>query len=280
MKQLSISWLYLSLLISALIINGCTPDRPEVKESPVALPPKKTTPIINYNVIARYPHDSSLYTEGLLFHEGKLFESSGAPSHLPQTRSTFGISDLKTGKFEIKGELDRNIYFGEGIVIIKNKLYQLTYQNQVCFVYDAKSFKKIGQFNYQNKEGWGLTTDGTHLIMSDGTYDLTYFNPDNFSVVKVLPVLKDGFGLDRINELEYIKGYIYANVWMTNLIVKIDPATGIVTGQIDLSTLYDESVAKNPDLGELNGIAYDSIQDRILVTGKLWPNIFEIGFPH
>jgi len=264
--------------IAALILSSCNPEQKPPAEKPVA--PAKTTPFISYEIREKFPHDITIYTEGLLFHEGRLFESSGAPSHLPQTRSVFGISDLKTGRFETKGELDKTVYFGEGILFFGDKLYQLTYQNQVGFIYNAKTFKREGQFSYPNKEGWGLTTDGTYIIMSDGTYNLTYFDPATLKVVKTIAVLKDGYGLDYINELEYINGFIYANVWTTNTIVKINPTNGDVVGQMDLTPLFNQALKDNVNLAEMNGIAYDKANDRILVTGKLWPWIYEINFPH
>lgn len=266
--------------VIVIVFYSCSPDRPDKPRESEVVAPSKTTPVINYVVKETYPHDIKLYTEGFLFHGDKLLESTGAPSHLPQTSSVFGVLDLETGKLDVKAELDKSIYFGEGIVVLNDKIYQLTYQNQVGFIYDAKTFKKAGQFNYRNKEGWGLTTEGKHLIMSDGTYNLTFIDPSNFNVVKTLPVLKDGYGLDNINELEYINGFIYANVWMTHLIVKIDPATGEVVSQLDLTALFDKSLKSNVNLAEMNGIAYDPIKDRILVTGKLWPYVFEIEFPH
>jgi glutamine cyclotransferase len=221
-----------------------------------------------------------LFTEGFLFHDNKLFESTGAPGNLPQTKSSFGILNLNTGKLDQKAELDRNVYFGEGILILNNYLYQLTYTNQVCFVYDAKTFQRKGQFNYRNKEGWGMTTDGKQIIMSDGSNLLTYINPSDFSVIKTISVSENGFALDFVNELEYIKGYIYANVWMTNFIVKIDPTNGNVVGKLDLGDLYADAKSANLNLAEMNGIAWDSISDKILVTGKLWPHVYEIKFEH
>jgi glutamine cyclotransferase len=182
-----------------------------------------TTPIINYAVTHYFAHDTSLFTEGLLFHNGQLFESTGSPDELPQTKSVVGISDLETGKFNTKIEIDKSKFFGEGIVFLNNKLYQLTYKNQVGFIYDAKTFKQIGQFKYSNKEGWSLTTDGTYLIMSDGTNNLTYLDPVNFSPIKTLSVTEKGYPVDKLNELECIKGFIYANIWMSDFIVKIDP---------------------------------------------------------
>jgi glutaminyl-peptide cyclotransferase len=234
---------------------------------------------IDYSVIKSYPHDVTSFTEGFLFHDGQLYESTGSPENLLYARSVFGPVDLKTGKIDIKGELDRKIYFGEGIVFFKNKLYELTYKNQKGFIYDAKTFKKLGQFSYDNKEGWSLTTDGTYIIMDDGTDKLTYVD-ENFKVVKTLAVTENGTPVDNLNELEYIKGFIYANIWMKNYIVKIDTATGKIVGKIDLSMLFDEAKAINPEIDVTNGIAYDSIDDKIYVTGKLWANIYQIEFNH
>jgi glutamine cyclotransferase len=163
---------------------------------------------------------------------------------------------------------------------MKNYLYQLTYTNQVGFIYDAKTFERRGQFAYRNKEGWGMTTDGQNIIMSDGTNNLTYLNPTDFSVVKTLGVTENGFALDFINELEYINGFIYANVWMTNFIVKIDPNSGAVVGKLDLGELYNECKKTNIALGEMNGIAFDAANNKVLVTGKMWPTVFEIAFNH
>lgn len=236
--------------------------------------------MIPFSVVKKYPHDKTVFTEGFLFHNNQLFESSGAPDYLPQTRSTFGIVDLEKGKLNIKGELDKKTYFGEGIVILNNRLYQLTYLNQTCFVYDAKNFQRIGQFSYQNKQGWGMTTEGKNLIMSDGTNILTWLNPNDYKVVRELSVTENGYALDYLNELELIDGYIYANVWMKNTIVKIDTVSGQVVGKLDLTNLVNEAKKNNPESLELNGIAYDSISKRVLVTGKLWGDIYEIKFEH
>ena len=172
------------------------------------------------------------------------------------------------------------MYFGEGIVILNNKIYQVTYTTQIGFVYDLKTFKKIGQFNYANKEGWGLTTDGKVLIMSDGTMNLTFIDPETFNVIKTMSVSENGYGLDNINELEYINGYIYANVWMNNNIVKIDAQSGKVLAKINLNPLLEEAKASHPSSLEMNGIAYDSLSKRFLVTGKFWPTVYEIKFEY
>lgn len=269
-----------SCFLAVILLSACGPDKPKENNVPppvVAEAPK--TPEIKFTVGNQYPHDVTSFTEGFLFHDNQLFESTGATDNLPQTRSLFGIVDLKTGKIDVKAELDRNIYFGEGIVFLNGKVFQLTYKNQMGFIYDGKTYKNIGKFNYTNHEGWGLTTDGKHLIMSDGTSYLTYLDPDNFSVVKVLDVGENDYVVENLNELEYIKGFIYANIWTTSTIVKIDPNTGDVVAKMDLSPLLYESKVKNPGSLETNGIAYDSINNRVLVTGKLWPTIYEIKFP-
>jgi glutamine cyclotransferase len=271
--------LFLSIISGVVVMSSCEPDKP--KQTIVELPFETVPeiPEIKFTVEKQYPHDINSFTEGFLFHDGKLFESTGATENLPQTRSLFGIVDLKTGKIDVKAELDRNIYFGEGIVILKDKVFQVTYKNQMGFIYDAKTFKNIGKFNYTNKEGWCLTTDGNSIIMSDGTSYITYLDPTSFAVTKVLDVAENNYVLVNINELEYIKGFIYANIWMTNTIVKIDPNTGDVVGKMDLTSIAEECKTKNPGAAEMNGIAYDSISNKILVTGKLWPTIYEIKFP-
>jgi len=238
------------------------------------------TPLINYAVTKFFPHDTTLYTEGLLVHDGELYESTGSPEDRPQTKSVIGVNDLVTGKMDKKIEIDRSKYFGEGIVIFKDKLYQLTYTNQVGFIYDIKSFKKIGEFTYANKQGWSLTTNGKELIMDDGTDKLTFLDPDSLKPVRILSVTENGVPVDKLNELEFIKGYLYANIWLTNFIVKIDPSNGKVIGKLDLTSLDFEAKNKYPGTDVLNGIAYDSIADKIYVTGKLWPNIYQIQFPH
>lgn len=238
------------------------------------------TPIINYAVTKFFPHETNLYTEGLLVHNGQLFESTGSPDDHPQTKSVIGIIDLATGKMDQKVEIDKSKYFGEGIVIFNDKLYQLTYTTQVGFIYDLKTFRKTGEFKYSNKQGWSLTTNGTELIMSDGTNKLTFLDPATLKPVKVLAVTENGVPVEKLNELEFIKGFIYANVWLTDFIVKIDPATGRVIGKLDFTSLSFEAKNKNPDAEVLNGIAYDAATDKIYVTGKLWPNIYQVEFAH
>lgn len=279
MKTIQLSSLaVITLALIIFLFAACDSDKPV--ETPVKTDTSTETaiPILSHTVVNKFPHDTTAFTEGFLFHDGKLFESTGSTEYYPYGKSSFGILDLEKGTLDIKSELDKKVYFGEGIVILNNKIYQLTYTTQIGFVYDLKTYKKIGQFNYSNKEGWGLTTDGKELIMSDGTFNLTYLNPETFKVTRTLSVTDNGYGLDHINELEYVNGYIYANVWMNNYIVKIDPQSGKVVAKLNLNPLLAEVKAAHPSSLEMNGIAYDSLTKRFLVTGKFWPTVYELKF--
>ena len=236
--------------------------------------------MINYGVGHVYPHDTTCYTEGFVYYDHHFFESSGAPADIPRTSSMIGIDDLGSGKVDKKIELDRNRYFGEGIVFFKGKLYQLTYKNRTGFVYDAATFRRVDSFRYQNAEGWALTTDSNSLIMSDGTSQLTYLDPVTLKPVRTLAVTENGAPLDSLNELEYIDHYIYANRYTQNYVVKIDPADGKVVGKLDLTSLVEQEKNRNPGSDVLNGIAYDPNTDKVYVTGKLWSAIYEIVFRH
>lgn len=269
-----------TLAFSLLLIAGCGDNNVPKKNQEAPASVEKTTPLLPYTIVKKFPHDTTAFTEGLLFHQGKLLESTGAPEYLPYARSSFGWADLEKGKLEVKAELDKQKYFGEGIVVVQNNLYQLTYTNQVGFIYDATTFQQKGQFSYANKEGWGLTTDGKHLIMSDGTNRLTFLDAKDQHLVKTLEVTENGYAADRLNELEYIKGYIYANVWMTNSVVKIDPANGQVVARLELDELTVQARANHRASLEMNGIAYDSLTNRVLLTGKFWPYVYEISFEH
>lgn len=269
------------LIPAALFFTACqspTIVEPEDKTH-IKVDETYTTPVLNYSLINTLPHDSTSFTEGFLIHDGQLFESTGYTENLPQTKSLFGSVDLKTGKINVKVEIDKTKYFGEGICFLNNKVFQLTYKNQIGFIYDAKTFKPKGQFGYLSKEGWGLTTDGKSLIMSDGTNNLTYINPETLQITKTLSVSENNFAVDYLNELEYIKGFIYANVYTTHHIVKINPETGNVVAKMDIEELFATAQKRYPYALETNGIAYDSIQNKVYVTGKLWPCMFEIKFP-
>lgn len=258
------------LFLISIVVLFCSCNSNEEDSEVIAY----STPAIKYQETNYFLHDTSLFTEGLLIHNGQLFESTGSPNTL--RKSFIGINDLKTGSFVKKTVLTDTALFGEGIVFLKDKVYQLTYKNQTGFIYDANSFKQLNKFTYKNKEGWGLTTDGTSLIMSDGTDSLTYLDPATLKPVKSLKISENGFARDSLNELEYIKGYIYANIWLTNNIVKINAADGKVEGKIDVSPLTFKAMLSRPDCGEPNGIAYDSATDHMYITGKLWPYIFQL----
>ena len=269
--------LFITIQLFLLLVN-CTGKNTKKVESPNETTSFPSVSVINYSVKSIIHHDTTLFTEGFAFYNNNLFESTGSPTL--SFKSLIGITDLKTGEFSKKIEIDNSKYFGEGIVFLKDKLYQLTYKNQTGFIFDANTFKKEGQFSYSNLEGWGLTSDGENLIMSDGTDCLTYLNPLNFKPSKILKITEKGILRDSLNELEFINGFIYANIWMNNSIVKIDPISGKVVGKIDLSSLTNESKTIYSRSDALNGIAFDSINDKIYVTGKLWPNIYQIEFKH
>jgi len=231
--------------------------------------PSRTTPIYGFKVIHRYPHDTRAYTEGLFFEGGYLYESTGQVGE-----SSVRKVELKTGKILQQTSLSEP-YFGEGIVTWHQKLIQLTWQNGVGFVYDAKHLKPHQRFSYQG-EGWALTKDSSHIYMSDGTADLRVLDPDSLQQVGSIHVTDGGLPVPNLNELEWVKGEIYANVWLTDRIARIDPATGRVKAWIDLAGLFDKRNVVDPGNDVLNGIAYDAQRDRLFVTGKRWPYVFEI----
>jgi glutaminyl-peptide cyclotransferase len=175
--------------------------------------------------------------------------------------------------------LTRGKYFGEGIAFLDGKVFQLTYTTKIGFIYDAKTFAKLGQFSFPSQEGWGMTTNGAQLIMSDGSSNITWLDPHSFRQAKILGVTDNNGPVSNINELELIKGYIYANQWQANYILKIDTASGKVVGKMDLSPVVSAARNSYPDAEVLNGIAYDSTSGKVYITGKLWPNIYEIKFP-
>ena len=220
-----------------------------------------------YEIVNTWPHDRDAYTQGLVFHEGKLLESTGQ-----EGRSSLRLVEPETGKVLKKINVPRP-YFAEGITFFKGKIYQLTWQHQLGFIYD-ESFEKLGEFSYRG-EGWGLTNDGSSLILSDGTNRIRFLDPDGFQVKRTISVLDGDTPVDRINELEYVHGEIYANIWHKDRVARIEPQTGRVVGWIDLTGLRALSDAKDNE-AVLNGLAYDESKDRLYVTGKLWPKLFEI----
>ena|ERR1700761_283320 len=230
----------------------------------------ETIPVYGYTVVRTYPHDTGAYTEGLFFQNGYFYEATGEIHH-----SSIRKVDPKTGEVIQRANLDTSDY-GEGIVAWKNKLIQLTWQSQHGFIYDLNTFKQIGQFDYPG-EGWALTQNGHRIFMSDGTPTIRILDPDTLKQVGKIDVTFNGKPLPNLNEVEWVKGQLYANVWLTHSIARIDPASGKVVGWINLTGLGpkpQETVDPNNDV--LNGIAYDAEHDRLFVTGKRWPLIYEI----
>ena len=221
-----------------------------------------------YEVVQVSPHDPKAYTQGLVFHDGKLLESTGQVG-----RSSLRLVEIETGKVLQKVDVPAP-YFAEGITLLKGKIYQLTWQHGVGFIYDAGSLEKRGEFNYQG-EGWGLTNDGQSLVLSDGTPQLRFLDPENFQVQKTIKVSDGSEPQSRINELEFVQGEIFANIWHAERIARINPQTGMVVGWINLSGLLAPGEVHDNE-AVLNGIAYDETKGRLFVTGKLWPKLFEI----
>lgn len=226
-------------------------------------------PIYGYKIVHVYPHDTSAYTEGLFYRDGYLYESTGE-----QGESTVRKVQLETGKVLQTHDVPSQ-YFGEGIVDWKGKLVQLTWKSETGFVYDLDGFRLQHTFSYPG-EGWALTRDSKHLYMSDGSSVLRILDPDTLKATGSIMVMANGVPVTNLNELEWVKGEIYANIWLTNRIARIDPATGQVVGWIDLTGLFDVNSLPEPGNDVLNGIAYDARHDRLFVTGKCWPKLFEI----
>jgi glutaminyl-peptide cyclotransferase len=231
-------------------------------------PASAAVPAYGYQVVRAYPHDTQAFTEGLFYLDGQLYESTGLEGH-----SSIRRVELETGRVLQEREIAPQ-YFGEGIVAWKDRLVELTWQSHIGFVYDLKSFSPISSFQYPG-EGWALTRDDHRLIMSDGTPDIRFLDPDTLAETGRIHVTDEGRPVGNLNELEWVKGEIYANIWQTDRIARIDPQSGKVVGWIDLSGLLKpEDIRGQVDV--LNGIAYDAEHDRLFVTGKLWPKLFEI----
>ena len=239
---------------------------PAPSSSPQPAPAR--VPVYGYEVVRTFPHDPTAFTQGLVIRDGVLLESTGrAPSSIRRVR-------LEDGVVLQKRELDPE-YFGEGLTEIDGRLVTLTWNNGVGFVWNAADLSPVSRFAYQG-EGWGLTHDGTRLILSDGSPNLRFLDPDTFAETGRVAVTLNGRLLPQLNELEWIDGEVWANVWQTNYIVRIDPASGRVVGVIDLTGLLPAGAVKDPRDDVLNGIAWDAANRRLFVTGKNWPSLFEI----
>jgi len=264
---------FFCLLCLLFFVSACNNNQPN--NTTVENNNNPAPPVINYTVVKVYPHDTSSYTEGLEWRNNSLYESGG----------NYGSSKLFQTTLEGKTLQSLSVpkeYFGEGITVLNNKIYQLTWKENKVFVYDASTFKKINELSWPY-EGWGMTNDGKHIIVSTGSSILYFVDPENFRILNQVSVANNYGPVSSVNELEYVNNFIYANVYETNYILKIDPQTGSVVGQVDLTGLLQKSGMQynlqkyEPNNGNvLNGIAYDSLKSSFYVTGKMWPALFEI----
>ena len=264
---------------------GDTPRNVNVNNKPSSPVPTRSgpAPVYTFDIVKTYPHDPKAFTEGLYFKDGYLYESTGE-----RKASSLRKVELETGKVVQKWDLPPDD-FGEGISELNGKIYMLTWQQELGRVFDAGTFKLLQEFEYQG-DGWGMTTDGTNLIYGQGTHVLKFMDPNTFKTVKTLPVFReDGRPLMQINELEWINGEIWGNIWHSeqldvlgkpNYIVRIDPNNGKVLGWVDLAGISPGDQSDDPDdeksENTLNGIAYDAANERIFVTGKKWKKLYEI----
>jgi glutaminyl-peptide cyclotransferase len=229
-------------------------------------------PVSAPSIVSTLPHDTSYFTEGLEFYDSTLLESTGqyGPSKLLQLNARTGevLKEVKLGEK----------YFGEGITVLHDTLYQLTWKEKTIFVYDVKTFKKIKEMPFDGTEGWGMTNDGKNLIVSTGSSNLYYYEPGTLKLLKTLTVSENGTPVPNVNELEYVDGYVYANQWQYDYIVKIDPSNGNVVAKYDLGGLIESVKRIDPNSEYMNGIAYNHATKKFYVTGKNWPQMFEIQF--
>lgn len=249
-----------------LSLTACKPRDPKPQ-----LPNPDAPKWMSYSVISTFPHDTSSYTQGLVIYNGDMYEGTG----------NYGFSklkkvDWKTGKSTQEISLPKE-FFGEGITILRDTIYQLTWKEKKVFVYSLKDFKKIKEFNV-DMEGWGLTHDGTYIIASNGGSDLYFFDPSTFKLIKTITVTEAGGAAFNINELEFIDGFIYANQYQYPYILKIDPSSGKIVAKSDLTTVWERIKAIEPNADVPNGIAHDTATKKTYVTGKWWPELYEIQF--
>jgi glutamine cyclotransferase len=267
MKRL-LSFATIVLLFPACKSNDASDNDTGATTIANAVPPPAN---VNYSIVASYPHDTASYTQGLIWQNDALYEGTGL-----EGQSRLMKVDLKNGKALQSISLDPTV-FGEGITIFNDKIYELTWESHVVYVYDAKTLKKIKEFTWDH-EGWGITHNGKELIISSGDSNLYFVDPETFKLLRIVGVTDNNGPVGNLNELEFIEGAVFANIYLTDYIVKIDPANGHITGKIDLSGLLEKSGKHvNKEEGHvLNGIAYDSVKNSMYVTGKKWPLLYEV----
>jgi glutaminyl-peptide cyclotransferase len=264
MMMLALAAIVIAVAVVVFLPRNGTPGEP--------LPGVPGAPLQPVEQVRAYPHDTLAFTQGLEFHGGRLYESTGR----------YGESGVREVELETGGVMRRvdlaHHHFGEGLTILDGRVYQLTWQDGIGYIYDLETFAPAGTFEYRG-EGWGLANDGRHLIMSDGSNQLRYLDPRTFAVVRVVEVRDGTLPVHRLNELEWVHGEIWANVWHSEHVARIDPRSGRVIAWLDLSGLIPAHQRPEDPEAVLNGIAWDREQDRLFVTGKLWPYVYEIRVP-
>ncbi len=253
------------LLAMLFTMSGCSYNHRTATGAPAA---DDQIPIYTYEVRHVYPHDPGAFTQGLIFRDGILWESTGLNG-----QSSLRKVELESGRVLKRIDVPQQ-YFAEGMTVFRDRVFQLTWQSQKGFIYDPETFQQLGQFAYAG-EGWGLTHDSEFLILSDGTNRIRFLDPNTFETKRTISVSVNNRPVNELNELEYLKGEIYANIWRTDRIARIDPQTGRVLGWIDLTGILP-ALERGALTDVLNGIAYDEAGDRLFVTGKLWPKLFEL----
>jgi glutaminyl-peptide cyclotransferase len=271
MKKINLPEINFFILLSlGIMVYSCNnPGSNDKNGTDTPAPADLNPKILSHSIISAYPHDTSSYTQGLTFYKGELYEGTGL-----EGKSKLMQKDLATGKSIRQIALDKK-YFGEGIAILRDTLYQLTWQNNVVFVYTLKDFKKIKEFPLPT-EGWGITHDGNKLIVSTGSGDLYFYDPSTFRLLSKTTIMEGSTVTFNLNELEYIDGYVYANQYNYPYILKIDPAAAKVVAKYDLNDMWNRVKNINPVVDVPNGIAYNELTKKIYVTGKLWPELYEI----
>ena len=259
----------LFIALAGTLILSCNSNTDTATDTNSNNPTPDAPRAISYSIVNTYPHDTSSFTQGLILHNGQMYEGTGeyGRSHLLKV-------NLADGKIQQKIPLAEK-FFGEGITVLNDTLYQLTWKEKAVFAYTLPTLKKVREFTIDT-EGWGLTTDGKELIVSDGSSNLYYYNPSTFQLLRTQSVTESGNLSFNLNELEYIDGFIYANQWQAPYIFKIDPGSGAIIGKIDLGEVWRRVKAKDPLADVPNGIAYDSSSGKTYITGKRWPELYEI----
>ena len=272
-RKILLPLIVVSLISSfTFLVVSCKPKDPVTTIEPPIENQTPPPPVLGHTIIQVYPHDTSFYTQGLTFYKGELYEGTGDPGYVG--RSRLMKIDLKTGNALKKISLSDK-YFGEGITILRDTLYQLTWQQNVVFVYTLKDFQKINEYRIDT-EGWGITNDGQRLIVSTGSGVLYFYDPSTFRLLSKSSIMEGNNQTFNLNELEYIDGFVYANQYQYPYILKIDPQAARVVAKYDVTDMWKRVQAIDPTVDVPNGIAYDSTTKKIFVTGKYWPEMYEI----